>query len=74
MIGVKAGYVGVCNTILFKFEMFNYEKVLKLQHFLQKSVPLPSTPKHPVYISVTALHPKRHTRVTLYIFCVPPSP
>lgn len=71
MIGVKAGYVGVCNTILFKSEIFNYEKVFKLQHFLQKSVPLPSTPKT---ISVTTLHPTRHTRVTLYIFCVPPGP
>lgn len=44
MIGIKIGSIGVHYTILPEFEIWYYKKALKSQHFLQKSVPLPSTP------------------------------
>ena len=49
MIGIKTGSIGVHYTMLSEFEICYYKKVLKSQHFLQKSVPF-LVPKAYTYV------------------------
>ena len=56
--------IGVHYTIFSEFEICYYKKVLKSHHFLQKSVPLPSTPykahTHVCYCPVPTVSHESH--------------